>query len=110
MSKINPLASCRNVLQWIRVLPIEKDASISKRIISITIAMALIISMGTMAPSATFFWKYISTDLEGCLYALFQISALIGTINAIITVLFFHREIGAMFTSLLRIYDERKTF
>lgn len=111
MSKVTPLPSYRNLLQWMRVLSFEEDASITERIISIAIAMVLIISIVIVPPpSAVYIWKYISTDLEGCLYALFQIAGIIGSINAVITVLLCRYEIVSMFGSLSQIYDERKGF
>lgn len=103
-----PLTSCRNVLQWTDVLPLEESANILKRIATIAMAVVLILSMVTVTPSIAYFWKYISTDIEGCLFALFQISVMFGTINAVISVLFFRHEIVEMFTSLSRIYDERE--
>lgn len=111
MSEMKPLVSCYNLLTWISVCPPEEETSQFKRYIFKAIAMLFVLSTyTTMAPSAVFFWQYVLTDLKGSLYALFQISGLLGSINAIFVIIFFHHKIDEMFDSLKQIYDKCKSF
>lgn len=105
-----PLKTNRWILTWLCVFPPEKNTSKWKKLAHIAFSLTVfIINAGSFFGSLAFFLKYMSVDLEQCIFALVQ---MIGEVNmsyvSIIT--FIQRDkIKAIYDDLSRIYRARKS-
>lgn len=105
--KMNPLVMNRRVLTWLCVLPLDEVTTRKEKLTYIALSIGVILTIFSgLIGSVIFFLKFVSTDLEESLYALFQISALFSTANAIVVTAFTRHRIPAMFVNLMGIYEE----
>lgn len=106
---MKPLASLQLIFSWISMYPAAAETALWKRFVFKAFPMVLIIgNLSGLISSSVFFLKFITTDLEGCLYALFQIVGQLDMTNAVITTFASRNRIAAMFKSLEDIYDAGK--
>lgn len=99
----------QRVLTWLCVFPLDEVATMKENMTCIAFSIGVILTIFSgMTGSIVFFLKFVSTDLEESLYALFQIAALISTINAIVVVILLRHRIPGMFKNLTGIYEECK--
>lgn len=107
--QITPLATCQRVLTWISVYPVANDISIWKKILFKLFPLVIFATdLAGLTASVVFFWRYISTNLEECLYAIFQISGLLGMANSVIVTFILRHKIPLIFNSLANIYETSK--
>lgn len=104
-----PLETNRWVLTWLCVFPPERHTSKWKRLAHVAFSLTVFfINAGSFFGSLAFFLKYMSVDLEQCIFALVQ---MIGEVNmsyiSIITFLL-RDKIKAIYDNLSRIYRARK--
>lgn len=106
---MKPLVTTKKFLTWLCICPLDENSNKSKKLFCIAFSVIFIGNqVVAFAGSLTFFLKYVSIDLEVCLYALFQLAAEVGVMYMII-VAFIHRfKIAALFENLSKIYDESK--
>lgn len=101
---MKPLSSNQKVFTWLGILNIDENASKLKKILQIMSSVGLIIFESCLLiSSGAFIYINASTDLEVCLYAIFQIFALTGLIYMVISALIQRNKIAAMFQTLLNI-------
>lgn len=106
---MKPLVTNRKVLTWIGILPAAERTNKFRKLIYITFYFALTSSSGfALFTSLTFMLKYMSTNLEDCLYALFQVAADMNLVYMMVIALILRRKIAALFDRLTEIYNERK--
>lgn len=106
---MKPLALHQLVLSWVSIVPSEKPTSKTKRILSKITPLILIAGNLTgLTSSAIFFVRFVSTDLEASLYALFQISGQLGMTNAEVVTFFYRHKFHEMFKSLENIHNKCK--
>lgn len=106
---MKPLATNRRVLTWLCICPFDQDASIVKRTFFIILALfqfALVSSASVS--SIIFFVNNLSVDLEGCLYAVFQIAAYSGLSYMWVVAFTLRKKINQSFGTLDAIYEESK--
>lgn len=73
---MEPLMTNKKVLMWLSVYPFADGASKWKKKLSILLAFYVFISqICSVVASVAFFLKFMSTDLERSLYAIFQVFA-----------------------------------
>lgn len=102
---MKPLASIQLIFSWISVYPATNETVAWKKFVFKAFPMVLIAGNLTgLISSSIFFLKFITTDLEGSLYALFQIAGQLNMTNAIVTTFVYRHRISAMFKSLADIY------
>lgn len=102
---MKPLAISQWFLSWISVCPVEENMSKWKKVIFKIFPFVIIAGNLTGLTSSTiFFVRYISVDLEGSLYALFQIAGQLNMTNAIIITFAFRHRLTTMFENLAKIY------
>lgn len=107
---MKPLATSQEVLSWISALPADEKTSTCRRILFKIIPLILIAGNLTGLTSSTvFFLRYVLTDLEGSLYALFQIGGQLGMTNVAVVTFLSRYKLQAMFENLKDIYDARKS-
>lgn len=107
--QITPLITCQRVLTWISVCPVAKNTSIWKRILFKLFPLVIFITdLAGLIASVVFFYRFISTNLEECLYAVFQIAGLLGMANSIIVTFIRRHKIPLIFKSLADIYKYSK--
>lgn len=98
-----PLETTRRVLEWICVYPtvVSKRMKMSYAIFSVIL---FILNLNGMMASAAYLLKFVSTDLESALYALFQVDALTATGYTNIVLLLSRHRFVAIFDSLNEIF------
>lgn len=106
---MKPLVTCQRVLTWVSVFPVEKNTTKRKRLLFKILPMLLLISniIGVIS-SSLFCWKYIKIDLEGSLYALFQVAGMLGMSNIIIVSFISRKKVPKIFENLSQIYKSCK--
>lgn len=106
---MKPLLMNQRVLTWLCMLPMDEASTKTEKLgcIAFAIGVTLIIYSGFLA-SLIFFLKFVSSDLEESLYALFQVVGMFSTANAIVVAILMRHKIPSIFTNLSKIYDERK--
>lgn len=106
---MNPLQKNQRVLVWLCMLSTDKLATIWKKLAYIIFTSILCITSMNIAiwPSVFYLRKYLSIDLESCLYALFQI--LLGASMLYAYILFLPRKrLDIIFINLAKIYRKSK--
>lgn len=104
-----PLASHQRMWTYFCVCPPDKNTSAWTKLVYMLFTFTIF--MGNFTPclaSIAFVLKYASTDLEGALHALFQLSAYSSMAYVIVIELLSKREIAALFVKLREIYQKRK--
>lgn len=105
---IVPLETTRRVLMWLCVYPTHKKVTNSTKLSYVVFSVILfILNLNGLVASAVYFLKFVVTDLESALYALFQVDTLIATGYANIVLLLSQHEFIAIFDGLDCIFDTR---
>lgn len=108
---MNPLETNKKVLIWLCLCPAEKSTKWTRKLIYIIFALIILTgNLCAFGTSVAYFLRYVSTDLEGSLYALYQIGAFYALIYMTITAFYLRQEILALFDSLTKIYEKCKRF
>lgn len=102
---MEPLATSRRVMTWLCMYPADVNTSKMTRILYAvcTFTSGTLIFLSFVA-SVAFIVRYLSVDLEGCLYAVFQVASQIAVLNAMIVAVFNQNRIAMIFTKLSHIY------
>lgn len=104
-----PLSSIQQTLSWFCVCPFDGSPSCWKRNARLLFTiMILVINVGALASSTVFFYKYLSTNLEGSLYALSIIIAFGGMFYVALIALLMRQKVTAALGSLASICNESK--
>lgn len=104
---MKPLVMNQRVLTWLCVFPLDEAATMKEKLTCITFSIGVILTIFSgLTGSVVFFLKFVSTDLEESLYALFQIAAIFSTSNAIVVAVLMRHRIPAMFSNLTEIYEK----
>lgn len=102
---MNPLVTNKKVLTWLCLCPAEKSTKWSWKLIYAIFALTIFTgNLCAFVVSVVYFMQFVSTDLEGCLYALYQIGAFSALIYMTMTAFYLRHEISALFESLSEIY------
>lgn len=108
---MKPLATTQRVLSWYRICHANKsDSNWWKMTFTIFSVTCLIANACAVAASATFLAKFISSNLEQSLYALFQCSAYFNAVYIHIAAFLQRKKVTAVFESLSVIYETSKEF
>lgn len=103
---MKPLKSIQQALTWLCVLPFDKSTARREKVASLLFVLAtMCINLCALAASMAFVFKYKSTDLTECLFALIQISGFVNATYTIIVGFFIRRRIPGIFKKLTDIYD-----
>lgn len=104
---MKPLVIDQRVFTWFGVFPLETTPKLSTKLIfSIFVVVISAWSLSSLLSSGTYFFRYMSVDLELSLYALFQLAATLIVANAIIIILLSRWKISSVFRNLEMIYEE----
>lgn len=109
MTTITPLPTTRCILTWLAVYPSDKSDKKWKKFASIIICLVIFIAnvCGLIA-SIAFFMKFISIDLEGSIYASYQITGILPLLLAMLISFVLRSNIIDIFEKLTKIYNDRK--
>lgn len=103
-----PLQTNHRVLVWLSMCPPDKTTTAWKRFAYITSTVVCIILINfSIWPSLFYLLKYLSIDLESCLYALFQLVLCASMFYACILFLTKNR-LEIIFINLAKIYRKSK--
>lgn len=104
-----PLAIHKRVWTWLCVYPIDESTSKWKKLVYIIFTLVILAANLSIIPaSVAFAMKFVSTDLEGSLHALFQITACTGIIFAMFSGFILRHKISTIFEQLTEIYNRSK--
>lgn len=110
MAQMEPMKTNRKVLQLLCMYPLEpkqnnKATSDGQRTLCVAFTAMTIITLSILgAGSAAFIARFVKTDLESALYALFPTSAVIGIMYMLFIGIMSKGKIAAMFENLSGIY------
>lgn len=102
---MQPLKTNQQVLTWLCIYPIDKSSS--KQMACEYIIFSWIIftlNLCAFVSPVQFIIKFVSTDLESCVFALFQVSATANVVYMTIIAFLLREKITAIFTGLSIIY------
>lgn len=103
------LSTHERVLTWLCVLPINENANRFKNSARILFTSLLIAALlCVMASSVAFFVKFVSIDLQKCLYTIFQFSGPLSVFYSFVFLRFPRKKVKAIFKQLADIYDACK--
>lgn len=104
-----PLATHQKLWTWCCVCPADENTSEWKKwAFKIFTFILFMGNLSLIAGSILFVCKYVSTDLEGVLHALFQITAFTALCYVTIIEILFRQEISAIFETLKGIHQKCK--
>lgn len=107
--KMEPLKINQQVLTWLCIFPANEATSKRKKLAYIGLALTTVVSMSIITlGSMVFFVKYVLTDLESALYALFQIFDCGGFLYACLVFYLSRHRIPSIFVNLAEIYRSSK--
>lgn len=108
--KMDPLVTNKKMLMWLCILPAQAQTNQNMKLLYIVTSFTLLTScfLGLIA-SVAFMVKYLSTNLEDCLYALFQVSGDASALYMILIAFILRRQIAALFDQLSEIYCASKS-
>lgn len=107
---MKPLAASQQMLTWFCVLPVSKSTIWWRQLLYIIFTGAIFIGhCCSIVSSVAYFIKFISTDLEEALYALFQIVSSASMAYVMIVTPFLRHNIRTLFENLHEIYMESKS-
>lgn len=109
---MEPMKTTRKVLQWLCMFPLNENQNTNgQRRLYISFTAITLIALSILsAASAAFIAKFVMTDLESALYALFPTSACIGLIYMITIGILSKHKVGCMFKNLSEMYTLCKDF
>ncbi|XP_055307926.1 odorant receptor 85c-like [Sitodiplosis mosellana] len=102
-----PLATSRLMLTWHCVCPAGDSTNEWLKLAHVPfISLILIAQWSAVASSFAFFMKFISTDLETALYAVFQMAAFSPAVYSIFVTLLLRRDINDLLDQLSQFYRD----
>lgn len=106
---MKPLSTNKKVLNLLGILKIDENANKREKILQITTSVGMIMfELFILISSVVFIYKNVSTNLEVCLYAIFQTVGCTGQIYMMISALIQRSKIAEMFKTLSNLYSESK--
>lgn len=107
--KMIPLETHRRIWSWCCMCATDENPSIRRRIGSAILTFGILaVNFSVIPSSAIFVMKFRSTDIESCLFALFQVFTYIGIVYTIVIEIMFRKEVAAIFITLTKIYSGSK--
>lgn len=107
--RIAPLQTTRCVLTWLYLYPADQNTNKWKKLAYIIVSLIVfIVNVCGLAASVAFFMKFVSTDLEESIYALFQITGILPQIASMLVAFALRQKIFVIFEKLTTIYIECK--
>lgn len=104
---MKPLVTNAKVLTWLCILPAQEQINRRMKLIYIAFTFTLSITCFCgLVSSLAFMMEYLSTNLEDCLYALFQVAADSSALYMVLVALFLRHKMAALFDKLSEIYNE----
>lgn len=106
-----PLPTSQLVMTWLCMCPAKASTSKMKRMCyaGFTFTVFLLCFSG-FASALAFVIKYVATDLEGALYAAFQVSGYTSMLNLLLTGLINRHRIAKIYTELSQLYAASKNW
>lgn len=106
---MTPLKTHKQIWTWLCVCPPNKNTSKWKRVAYMILASAIIaFEFTAVIASLAFIVKFMRTDFEGCLHALFQCIGYVGITAVMIIALISRRKIFWIFEELTKIHQKCK--
>lgn len=102
---MRPLYSIRQILIWLCVYP---DRRSSKYRTILMVLIAFVSNIIALVGSIAYFIKFLPSDLEKCLYAMYQIAAMIPLVVIILVLFGKRKEMKCIFQDLETIYNKCK--
>lgn len=104
--KMEPLDLNKRVFQCLNIYPVAKQLMNSTKYLHPLIAIGMIIiECAALMASILFIFFYLKSDIEKCLYALFQVAALFSVIYMWIVGYILRNTMVEIFTKFQKIYD-----
>lgn len=101
------MALAKQVLTWFCMCQDKDSTSQSKKKLYVIFTLVMFIGdMQSIAASATYFLKYVSTDFGGSLYALFQVCDAFAAAYAVFIGVIMRHEMEHLFEGLSVIYRD----
>lgn len=105
---MKPLEIHKQIWIWFCVCSADENTSEIKKSIFRVFTLIIILSDLSVIPASVIFaLNNLSTDLDGCLHALFQITAYTGISYSMISALILRKKIRSLFDNLTLIYKKR---
>lgn len=101
-----PMETCQQILMYMSVT--EENESGWKKMFLKSLIIIPFIAIELIG-SSVYFFRFMSTDLESSLSALYQIAAHTGILNSVIVTIITRRKLLEIIKSLQKIYDSSKT-
>lgn len=110
MRKMKPLEISQRIFTWIYLCSPDEAISPWRKIMHfVSFVIVFLGNFTSWAGALAYIISYVSIDLEGSLYAVFQLCA-VGSVSYILIAAFFLRfRITAIFKQLTEIYDASTT-
>lgn len=109
--KMDSLKSNKLVLRWLCVCPAVENTSIWRKLAHIAFTLLNILCIFTSVwASVNFFLKYVSSNLELALNAIWQIGALSSLLYFLAVAYLTRQKFMRMFETLDQIYDQSMDF
>lgn len=99
----------QRIFIWLNICPapVESDWSFSKKCLSVTIASGIMtIECLSLLASSMYIDRYLETDIENCMYAIFQLAALFSVIYMWTVGFFLRNTIAGIFEQFQNIYNK----
>lgn len=107
---MEPMVTNKNVLIWLCMYPFEEGTTLAMKIAYVSYTLVtFVVNFSAVFCAAAFIYKFFSSDLERCLYALLHIVAHSAIVYIQIAATYLQKKIKTdIFDHLQKIYDTRK--
>lgn len=103
---MKPMQGIQQILTWLCAYPTGKDTHKSKRLLCTLIGVIMIVtSITCFFATLAFFLKFVKTDLERCLFTLYQFGGMINLLYNSIVLMRSQYKLKIVFDQLTEIYD-----
>lgn len=106
---MQPLSLAQQVLPWICMSPLRETTSKSKILAyRISIIVFFIMKLNAIAAGGAYVCKFISTDLEGSVFAFSMTLGVVGVTYMMIVLICSREKVSSIFEQLTKIYKACK--
>lgn len=104
---MQPLQTNRRILVWLWLCSESETRNKFKKLLSISFTFIVVASITFgLISSANYLWRFLSIDLQGSLFALYQSAGFLSILYAFVVMFISRHKIDAIFDDLTQIYRD----
>lgn len=107
--KMKPLKTNQRILRWICACPVDPPSKWKSVLFAVFTGSIFVLNVSSTGAAAAYFLRFVSVDLEACLYCLLQIAATTSLSYMMIVVALKPQKIDNIFVRLMSVCNSCKS-